>query len=240
LTVLERTTWLALPVVGLAGLAFARRAMRLRLLAVYLLGLALLPAPWVARSLRLYGDLTLNSVSAELLWRGNNPLATGGSFAPGGRVSVFEAAPEDFRRKVRAADELTQRRLFTEAAREYVRDHPGEALERYAHKVVGFWWFMPHSGLLYPAAYLVVYKAYYTVVLLLAGVGIAGIIARGDTDQRWILTAAGVVLLVTSVAQAVFYVEIRHRWSVEPILLVLAAAGVIRPGRRWLLRAQPA
>lgn len=227
LAVLERTTLAALPLASLVWLGLPPRAGRTRLVAIYLAGVAVLLAPWMARSLWIYGDLTLNSFSGELLWRGNNPLSDGGSFAkerPG--VSMFSAAPEQFRARILAEDETGQRQIFHAAATEFIRTHPTEALKLFARKLVGFWWFMPQSGLLYPPRYLLGYQVYYAIVAAGAAVGVA-VGLSGATATRLMTLTILAVLLSISVAQAVFYVEIRHRWSVEPVLLVFAAAGAM-------------
>jgi hypothetical protein len=46
------------------------------------------------------------------------------------------------------------------------------------------------------------------------------------------LALIAVVAAGVSLVQSVFYVEIRHRWGVEPLLLTVAAVGVARV---WML-----
>jgi hypothetical protein len=74
-----------------------------------------------------------------------------------------------------------------------------------------------------------IYGVYYVVVaglaLLGAAVALAGT-ARRDALVLWL------VMLSVDLFHAVFYVEIRHRWSIEPLLLVFTAGG-----GAWALRA---
>lgn len=224
LAVFERTTWAALPLLSLGWLGWKARY---RLTIVYLVMFIVILLPWMVRSLRIYGDLTLNAASAELLWRGNNAVGDGGSFARGSRdVPVFTAANAEFRARVLAADEIEQRKLFTAATIDFVSRHPTETLRLFSRKFLGFWWFMPQSGLLYPAAYRAIYTAYYGAVVAFAVLGTWFGMRAGGVRRRLTVTVLGFLLLV-SVAQAIFYVEIRHRWSIEPIILVFCAAGVM-------------
>lgn len=224
--ILERTTWVALAVAALFWLGRRSVANRGRIIAAYVLGIAIFLAPWMVRSVSIYGDLTLNAFSAALFWRGNNPFSDGGAFARGRPgVSILEATSEEFRARLAAADEFEQRRIFSDAAKDFIRDHPGAAFRLFLRKLVGFWWFMPQSGLLYPRSYLIAYTIYYAIVAVLAACGIVVTLRRAPPVPLQTLTIVA-VLLATSLAQAAFYVEIRHRWSVEPFLLVFASGAV--------------
>ena len=79
----------------------------------------------------------------------------------------------------------------------------------------------------YPGGWLAIYKVYYSLVLGFALLGLAiGLrSSRPATREGAVLF----VLLASSVSltQALFYVEGRHRWQLEPLMLTLAAVGIL-------------
>ncbi len=224
LTVFERNSAIGWPVAFVAWTARGRPGARARTIVAFAVGFAVVLAPWLIRSVAIYGYPVVASTTWEILWRGNNPAASGGSYARDGvGVAMPNAAPAGLQAELRGGDEIEQQRIFAREAKRFVREQPGEAVRLFLRKLGGFWWFMPQSGLLYPRLYLRLYAAYFAVVAALAVVGIAAGLtdaaARGMT-----LTIIGLVVSV-SLVHALFYVEIRHRWGVEPILLVFTAAG---------------
>ena len=50
--------------------------------------------------------------------------------------------------------------------------------------------------------------------------------ARGGMGRAGLLLL-GAVFVSISVVHSVFYVELRHRWAIEPLILVLSAAGLL-------------
>lgn len=237
LAVLERSTFVGLPVAALASLGMVHPATRRRAVALYLLGVVVVYAPWIGRSLLIYGNFTINSTDAETLWRGNNPRSDGGVFdrdRPG--LPIFTTAPEEFRQRVLAADEIGQRQLFAAAAQDFILADPGTAFRLFLRKLWGFWWFMPQSGILYPIGSSRAYTAYYVMVALLALVGFA-IVLRAPSRRVGALTI-GAFMLSVSLVHAIFLVELRHRWGVEPLLLVFAAGGACGLGDRWVHAAR--
>lgn len=225
LAVLERSTFIGMVPVALFSIGQRREGESLlRVSAVYLLAVLVIPTPWVLRNLQIYQEPVLVSTTgAEVFWRGNNAIASGGSYAAGRPgISVFEAMPEEFRKLVLGKDELTQSHIFTQAALSFVTSHPMEAIRLYGRKLLSFWWFSPHEGFLYPESYLAIYKLYYVIALSLGLIGIATAFREKRRPERLSVIA---FLILASLLQAVFYVEGRHRWGIEPLLLVFTAAG---------------
>ena len=219
----ERNSVVGLPVASIAALAAAGPARRGRRIALYAVAVALVLAPWLARSVRLYGYPVITTTTWEIFWRGNNALSDGGSYArDGSGLAMIEAAPAEFRQRLHAADEVGRQKIFVQAAMDFITTHPRDAARLFVRKLWGFWWFMPQSGLLYPRTYLVLYGVYYVIVaglaILGAAVALAGT-ARRDALVLWL------VMLSVGLFHAVFYVEIRHRWGIEPLLLVFTAGG---------------
>jgi hypothetical protein len=167
-------------------------------------------------------------VGAESLWRGNAPHSSGGSYVGPGRT-VLEEAPA-LREALRDRTELQQEAVFRDAAFADARQDPGRFLWGIARKFLIFWSFGPVSGVLYPAAYLYIYAAYYAVIVALALAGTWLVLgARSDRpDSRVPLGLIAVVLLCVSLVQSVFYVELRHRWGVESLVLAVSAVALAR------------
>lgn len=234
LAVLERTTFAGVGAIALA--VWMRRPSRghVARAAVYALGVVLVFAPWVARNYHvLHAFVPVTTNSGEVFWRGNNPEASGGAFAQtGDAVPIFDVAPPELRRAIVGQDELTQGRAFSAAAWSFVRDHPAETARLYLSKLRAFWWFSPQAGLLYPAAYLGIYKVFYGVLLCLGVAGAWRAWRAPDPRAREAAVLMTLFVVSVSVVQAAFYVEVRHRWSIEPVLLVFAAAALAPLARR--------
>lgn len=104
----------------------------------------------------------------------------------------------------------------------FIRSSPTQALHLYGRKLLSFFWFSPQTGLLYPAAYTRGYQWYYAGMAALALLGLWSL-RRHLARPPMILP----ILFVASIAlyQSLYYVEGRHRWTVEPVLLLFAAQG---------------
>lgn len=209
-------------------------------IALFLLVAGLVVLPWTARNYLLFGRFVfVTTDTAELFWRGSNPIATGSALLLDGRA-IFLGAPEAFRREILSRDELGQVDLFRETARAFVREHPAEFAALLLRKWASFWWFPASAGLRYPGAWLRLYQAFY--VALLAGTILGAVIAwrRADPDAWRRLVLVLVMLACISVAQSLFYVDVRHRWGVEPLLgLFLAAGASAWPARAGAGRERP-
>jgi 4-amino-4-deoxy-L-arabinose transferase-like glycosyltransferase len=189
-------------------------------------GVAMAMGPWVARNYAIHGRPIMLTTSAEHFWLGNAPHSYGSNLLPDGRT-VFEAAPAEFRDAVLSRNEWGQHELFWKTALDDAKAHPGRFLGGLARKFLLFWSFGLQSGILYPRLYLVLYGAFYAPMLALAVFGAARLIRTSSVETR----AAAMLLVVTcvsvSLVQSVFYVDLRHRWGIEPLLLVLAASGAL-------------
>ncbi|MDQ5853783.1 MAG: hypothetical protein M3380_17295 [Chloroflexota bacterium] len=195
-------------------------------------------APWVIRNSLILGEFVgISSETSEWFWRGNNAMvARGDSSSPRSPVLPGGADPLDradpgFRARILAADEVGRMRLYRDAAAEFVREEPGRFIGLVARKFFYFWWFRPESGILYPGAWLVIYATFYSALLVLAAGGFFRcLFARAWMDRADLIVVAGFLFSI-SLTQALFYVEGRHRWGIEPVLLMLAGGG-----SSWFLR----
>ena len=166
-----------------------RRRLAVAGVAVFLGAATLVVLPWTLRNyVVLHRFVFITTDTAELFWRGNNPIATGSALLLSGRP-VFAGAPEAFRREILTRDELGQADLFREASRAYMHEQPAA----FATGAVYAW-------------------------------------QRADRVGRQRLVLVLAVLASLSTAQSLFYVEVRHRWAVEPLLGIFLAAAV----GRWL------
>lgn len=191
-----------------------------------LAGFALVVLPWVARYDRIHGAPGVLTTTGEHFWIGNAPHSSGSALLPSGEP-VISKAPEALLAAVRSADEAGQSRLFWRAGWNDLKADPPAFALKAARKFLAFWLWAPQTGLRYPRRYLVIYLSYYAVVAVFALLAAAMLCARRNVPARaWtgLLLVLGVLLSVSAL-HSLFYVEMRHRWGVEPLLLVLACIG---------------
>lgn len=235
---LTRATILAFLPIGAAWLictaaSSARLAMARQMLLAGVVALAVI-SPWTMRNHLLHRQFVfILSTDGEVLWRGNNPQATGHSYVDA-RHTVLDTLPLTDRLELKGQrDEVAQSRWFRERAWAYVVAEPLAAARATALKLYYFWWFSPLTGLLYPARWLLFYKVFYVAVLLCAGWGAIALV-RARADGAQLLMLVGGLLLALSLLQSLYYVEGRHRWAIEPILMALAGGGLSAMWRRPL------
>ncbi|MEY3284648.1 MAG: hypothetical protein RIR86_2661 [Acidobacteriota bacterium] len=125
---LTQPSFILLPaVLGLAEVA-ATGSLRvpLRHGLVVVFGVALVLAPWIWRNYRIFGELVMVSTNGgDVLYRANNPLATG-TYTERGEVDLQGMA------------ELERNRRGGELAREWIRNHPRQFLHLAFRKQIAF------------------------------------------------------------------------------------------------------
>ena len=192
-----------------------------------LTGLAML-TPAIARGVLLYGRLVpLRTDTGVNLWYGNHPGASGTSYTLSPHpIPVIAELPPELSSRIGRMNELEQNREFRETAVSFMRANPVAAFHLFLKKMVYFWWFSPHVGLLYPLKWLRVYAMYYGALLVfsMAGLVISAISPRSSARKGTVLFA--LAAFSVSCSQAIFYVEGRHRWEIEPLLMMFAAVGL--------------
>jgi len=218
-----------LPITALWAIARAPRPERRRLVVAMVVATVVagtVIAPWSIRNTRLLGRFVwLLTTDSEVFWRGNNPYATGTSYAADGKRIILELLPpEEMRGLVSQPDELAQAAWFSSRSHAFIRDHPGAFVRLTLKKLFYFWWFSPQMGLNYPATWLRLYEAYYVVMLAAALVGLRRIVSGDGDRQAALLVVAYLVAL--SALQSFYYVEGRHRWAIEPMMLAMSGGGL--------------
>jgi 4-amino-4-deoxy-L-arabinose transferase-like glycosyltransferase len=188
---------------------------------------ACLVAPWVIRNSVVLGTFTLTrSNTGFVFWLGNHPGATGGATDPSGTGSLFDIAPAEFKQRILSTDEVTQNRIFLVEALTYVRQDPAAFVGRTIKKLYYFWWFPPQAGKRYAEWQLLLYRGFYLALLALAVVGLASAQRQPEPGQVDGIALALLLLASISTAQALFYIDGRHRLAVEPVLILLSGRGL--------------
>jgi hypothetical protein len=176
-----------------------------------------------------YGTLiALRTDNGINLWTGNHHDATGTSFTSHQTLTpAIDALPVSLTHGIEGLSEVEQNRAFIDASVRFTQTHPVEFISLYFRKLGYFWWFTPHTGVLYPAKWLNAYYAYYLGVLPLAIVGLFAALRSRDEYARLCAQTFLLLALTMSASQALFYVDGRHRWELEPLLLLFVAGGVL-------------
>jgi hypothetical protein len=225
LTLMSRPTFF---LAGLAGLAFRWRGARhvlVPVLATVVVG-GVLATPWVARNWALLGRPVFISTSLEDVWKGNNPSASGSSYLPSGE-DVFATASPELQRRFAQGNELALNDVFAQEVVDFVSTQPGDFLALVGRKFVYFWWFSPQMGLFYPSNWLAAYEMYAITIFSFAIIGAVAIVRHGTSEQRNLLGVLLAIGLTVALVHALAYVEGRHRWGIEPLLLLITAYGVL-------------
>lgn len=182
-------------------------------------------APWTIRNYLVHHEFVfVVSTDGDTFWRGNNPNATGHSYGQNGRLVLDSLTLEERQDLERLPTEVAQSAWFKARAMAFIRDHPWEFVRLTAMKFFHFWWFAPQTGVRYPASWFWASAAYYVATLLCAGVGVHRILNVGPPAVRQAVLLVA-LLLALSLLQSLYYVEGRHRWGVEPLLLVISGGG---------------
>lgn len=184
-------------------------------------------SPWLIRNYLIHKQLVISTSSGELFWRGNNRYATGTLYDKN-KTPILNLWPKDFKARISSMSELEQKTFFEQEGWRFIRDNPADAAWLDLKKIYYFWWFSPQSGIIYPKSYLAAYKYFYTVLLsfFIAGIGFAIVSAKRETLEATLILVF--VLVTICLAQSVFYVEGRHRWLIEPIMIIFSSYGVMR------------
>ena len=189
-------------------------------------GIVLVVLPWTIRNTLVHKRFVpVSNAAAEVFWRGNNPVASGTTYLKDGRT-VFEAAPEEFRKEIYRSNELGQRDLFLKDARSFISAHPVLFLKRTLKKWILFWWFSPTTGGAYPQAWFYFYLVFYVPLLAFFLLGFFRSYKLSNKGIRSKLNLVALMFLSISISQSLFYVDTRHRWGVESLMGLFAAYGL--------------
>lgn len=228
LCVLERPTFLPFFISAWICLLYysADRNAAKRVIISSMFFLLIIVMPWVVRNTIMFKQPVFIQTNQWIgLWIGNNPQSLGTAMSPSGKTWV-DTMPDELRNKLAGLDEMGQMRLFKAEAIKFITDHPSQFIERTLKKLYYFWWFSPTAGFLYPSSYLVIYKIYYAVILFGAVFGFIWMFSSSKMHPFAILLS--LLLCSYSLLHSIYYLEGRHRFSIEPFLLILFSYAVIR------------
>jgi 4-amino-4-deoxy-L-arabinose transferase-like glycosyltransferase len=248
----DRRTWVSYATGAVMGLAiFQRGSMMLftvgavawllwvvrpspqfvRMVVAYGIGIVVVLAPWAARNYAIHDMVMLESMTAQQLWKGNASYSNGSGYLAGGR-NVYDAAPERMVREWRQRDETGQFRLFRDEALSEMSHDPVRAAGLITKKFVYFWTVPPNSGQSYPARFFAIYLVYYVAIVCAACIGIAAALRQTATRPDAVLVL--IYFASLSIVHAIMFVEMRHRWGAEPLLLAFAPGGARAAWTRWM------
>ncbi len=201
--------------------ALAKKKLVIAVLAVTVF---VLPSVWTLRNYIVHNELIFSSsCDTVVFWLGNNPNSTGTPHMNDG-TSVLKSDRRLYSQLLRL-DELEKRALFKRKSTEFVLDHPGRSAGLFLKKIYYFWWFSPVVGFSYPRSYILLYKLYYSIMLMLAVAGSALLLFGKAKNIRKNARLLLMFLVAVSLFQALYYVDGRHRWIVEPIMMIFSAVG---------------
>jgi len=202
----------------------------LRTVGLYVAGALIVLTPWAARNYAVHHIAMLESMTWQQFWKGNATYSNGSGYLPGGR-NVYDAAPERLQREWRQRDEAGQFRLFRDEGIAEVRKDPARAAGLMLKKFVYFWTAPPNAGQEYPRVFFAAYLGYYVLIVVLSAIGLSA--AWQQANRRADVAIILIYLASVAVVHALMFVEMRHRWATEPVLLALVPAGASALWNRW-------
>jgi 4-amino-4-deoxy-L-arabinose transferase-like glycosyltransferase len=193
----------------------------LQSITVFLL-ILLVNAPWTIRNYKVFNKVIFSQTTGwEFFWIGNNPKATGGQFRSDG-TTVRDHKPVEMQLEINASNsELKDGKIFKKYALKYIQEQPKDFVMGLIRKTVLFWWFYPQTGILYPKLYLIVYKIIYSLLLLFTFIGLA--LCRIKKLWKPIMIFPLLLVLGINAIHAINFMGLRHRWAVEPIMLIFVS-----------------
>jgi hypothetical protein len=181
-----------------------------------------LMTPWWIHNYATYGTFVrLNLAAGENFYAGNNPLNTSG-----GGVAGVDFDNSAF---LKIADPVERDRAAFSAAIEFVRQDPTAFLQRAVVKFVRFWRLWPYAVEYSDWRTVVAYAASYVPVFLLTLVYL-GLWGVPEFFRIVPILAFGAYLTLVNI---IFVASLRYRFPLEPFMIVLAAAALVRLMRRW-------
>ncbi|MCX5677947.1 MAG: glycosyltransferase family 39 protein [Candidatus Omnitrophica bacterium] len=184
-------------------------------------------SPWIVRNWIVFGKpVLLQTNKWEALWCGNAPGTTGSLYIEDNVTTVDKMAselPEEFYKM----NELEQGEYLKKLTVGYFKDDPMGFIKRIIKKMGYFWYFSPHQGGLYPKRWMGLYKIYYLAILLPALLSIFYRLFVSKKGEKPAIVLICLFFAALTFTHSLYFVEARHRWSVEPLLLVFTAGGIL-------------
>ena len=230
LSVLFRVTSIIFASIGLVWLYLAsaegRRKKIAAIAAIFAIFIIMISPISIRNYLLFKRPLLLQTNKGESLWLGNMPDSTGSLFTEG-MVLLQQKGGDQLSPEFYTMNEIEKGEYLANLTAGYFKSDPMRFIGRIFKKMYYFWSFSPYQGSLYPGSWMRVYKAYYLSMLCLA---VFAIICNFICRKKWgrvetLLIALFFLSLMA--AHSLYYVEARHRWAVEPLMLAFSANGVV-------------
>ena len=182
--------------------------------AALLVAFGLVMAPWVVRNYYASGGHVVPTTlrAGPSLYEALNPEADGGPMMD--RI--------DWGDGTEGLSEYEQNRLWRARAVAFVRGSPAKALALAGRKLVRFWNVVPNYPPFRVPLLCVVVGVPYVAVMLLAAVGLVRSWRRGDVNLILLLPVVYYALL-----HMVFVGSVRYRVPVMPLVIIIAAHGLV-------------
>lgn len=202
--------------------------MVLRVMILIIASATLILFPLWIRNYLLFKKVVFTSSEAGLtFWLGFNEYATGTNKTMDGKF-ILEAAPQEFRERIKSLDEFGQNQYFYQTAFNFIKDHPFKAISLFFRRIKYFWWFTPTQGWEYPKIYFIIYKFYWIGIFSLFIFGLYLKLKKnikGLMDKYYLLSILSIFFTLTLV-HAFYNLDGRHRWALESIVLIFSAKGL--------------
>jgi hypothetical protein len=234
------TVWAWVPL----GLTVAPRE-RARQLVMLLLGVALALAPWSVRNSMLTGRFVpIKTGGGRTFFDANNPVVWGDRATRGGAANMF--AVEPWASKLRGHDELTTDSIASAEAWTFLNAHRAEWPAMAAAKVARFWrlrmeggatgtWQREGSPLSPLLSRVDPLLAWSVLVLPFA---LWGAVRSLMGPRRWFQSILLAVIALFTLLAIPYWGALRLRVPIEPLVVLLAAAGFDDVRRRWMRRGR--
>lgn len=200
--------------------AFAIHRMSLwatgRQLLIYIGIYCVLMAPWWVDQYHFRGTFVrLDLGGGENIYSGNNPMnQSGGGIGGVDYAQVFQ----DIK------DPVARDRAYWDAAVKYIEDNPAHIVRLDMRKFVRFWRLWPYAEAYSKPQYVILSVLSFVPVLIMTLVYLALWGRFEFFTIAPLLAFAGYLTLVN----VVFVASARYRLPIEPLMIVLAATGVVR------------
>lgn len=187
----------------------------LKKMSIVVLIISVIISPWLIRNYLKDGIIGFESSAAKNIWKGVIYNSDGSNYLLNGE-NYYSALTTEEKLSLGEMDSHEQHDFFNSKYNEIWQNDPGHVIKMYFLKLKNFWWFRSGAGTEWGSwqKYLILYKIFYGAVLGL----ILYFLCRN--------LKKGIILLsfpfALSLLQAYFYVEMRHRVAIEPLLLFLA------------------
>ncbi len=224
--VLERPTLLLFFCMSAVCLLFVNRCRLKRVIQVVVIILTcafLSVSIWFIRNHVVFeGKHTFHLQSNAWLffYRGNNMSSLGTEYHNFNRETYRDTLTEDDMKSISAGDEFFANEQYKRLSLRDIKKDPFRILRLYFNKMYYFFWFSPTSGIEYPAGFLKMAKIYYSIFYSLFIYGVCYYI-KNKKDNLFLFLSFGFIICL-AMAQSFFYVQLRHRIPVEPVMYVFA------------------